>query len=201
MSNCLRPPGLVGPRLPTITELPEKGHPLTMKPTVGPVDELGGDDPSPFKASVGDGRGHPPSKTKILLATAHEPRFSRRQAGDIPPTQSPPSDRLARSEEAIPLPFKASEPESSVSVSTALGPRRTTPGGGHPPAATSTVGPTGGRGHPPSLATSEPMSCVPMSTTDPMPSRCGQRIRTPEGVRKLFTDELARGLGLPRSWQ
>ncbi len=41
---------------------------------------------------------------------------------------------------------------------------------------------------------------VPNSTTDPMPSCAGSWIQTPTGFRRLFADELAKGLGVPTRW-
>ena len=41
---------------------------------------------------------------------------------------------------------------------------------------------------------------VPSSTRDPMPHTYGRWIHTPRGYRRLHADELARGLGIPKSW-
>lgn len=40
----------------------------------------------------------------------------------------------------------------------------------------------------------------PNSIYDPMPNRAGALIRTPAGYRRLFSDELAKGLGVPSRW-
>ena len=45
----------------------------------------------------------------------------------------------------------------------------------------------------------DPMD-IPNSITDPMPSCAGSWIRTPTGFRRLFADELAKGLGVPSLW-
>jgi hypothetical protein len=41
---------------------------------------------------------------------------------------------------------------------------------------------------------------VPHSRTDSMPSKCGAWINTNAGYRRLHADELAKGLGVPSSW-
>jgi len=41
---------------------------------------------------------------------------------------------------------------------------------------------------------------VPHAARDPMPSRPGSWIETDRGFRRLHADELAKGLGVPRSW-
>jgi hypothetical protein len=41
---------------------------------------------------------------------------------------------------------------------------------------------------------------VPDAATDPMPSKCGAWIRTTAGYRRLYADELAKGLGVPSTW-
>ena len=53
-----------------------------------------------------------------------------------------------------------------------------------------------------SLPTSLDLSrqSVPVSTRDPMPNTCGRWIQTSEGFRRLHADELARGLGVPKTW-
>jgi len=40
---------------------------------------------------------------------------------------------------------------------------------------------------------------IPDSRQDPMPCRVGDLIRTPKGVRPLFSDEIAKGLGIPKN--
>ena len=35
---------------------------------------------------------------------------------------------------------------------------------------------------------------------DPMPETPGRWIRTEKGIRRLLTEEVARGLGIPKSW-
>ena len=41
---------------------------------------------------------------------------------------------------------------------------------------------------------------IPDSITDPMPSCIGHWIHTFKGYRRLFSDELAKGLGIPKGW-
>jgi hypothetical protein len=41
---------------------------------------------------------------------------------------------------------------------------------------------------------------VPDAATDPMPSKCGAWIQTTAGYRRLYADELAKGLGVPSTW-
>jgi hypothetical protein len=42
---------------------------------------------------------------------------------------------------------------------------------------------------------------IPHAQVDPMPNKPGAVIRTEKGIRRLKDEELARGLGLPKSWE
>ena len=47
---------------------------------------------------------------------------------------------------------------------------------------------------------SEKPTSAPDAKYEPMPARVGAWIQTERGVRKLLVDELAKGLGIPKSW-
>ena len=51
-----------------------------------------------------------------------------------------------------------------------------------------------------SLPPGDHHSPIPHASCDPMPSRTGQWISTDDGYRRLHVDELARGLGVPKTW-